>query len=231
MFAMRKRYAPSGARRGTSKRRPASGFRRAGGAAAAPKARLSRGAMFSNMHHFRRNTSFDFIYMQPEGGSAPSYAQGYQFQLDQLPNYTEFTNLFDMYRINYVVMRFIPTGTQVQTNVDGNNEEVPLMYVVIDYNNAGVPADQNELKQYGNCKVMAINRPFTLKFRPRTATPVYRDGASSAYLQNDAKLWLDCNYADIPHYGVRLYVPGGTQRNVYRVRLELTYYVSFRNTK
>lgn len=229
MFAARKRYA-SGTKRGTSKRRPPSGFRRAGGAVAR-KARVSRGAVFSNLHHFRRNMSFDFIYMQPEGGSAPAYARGYQFQLDQLPNYTEFTNLFDMYRINFVVMRFIPTGTQVQTNVDGNGEEVPLMYVVIDYNDGSTPADENELKQYGNCKVMAINKPLTLKFRPRTASPVYRDGASAAYLQNDAKLWLDCNYANVPHYGVRLYVPGGTQRNVYRVRLECTFYVSFRNTK
>jgi len=228
MFSSRKRWA-TGQKRGTSKRRYASGMRR--GAAAAPKARLSRSMTWSNNHHFRRNCSFDFIYMQPEGGAAPAYTNGYVFRLDQLPNYGEFTSLFDMYRFNSVVMRFIPTATQLQTNTDQNNSEAPLLYCVIDYNNADAPASADELKEYGNCRVLPMTRPLSLKFRPRTATPVYRDAVSAAYLQNAPKLWLDCNYADIPHYGVRVYVPGGTTNNVYRMRIECTFYVSFRNTK
>lgn len=108
---------------------------------------------------------------------------------------------------------------------------MPLIYAAIDYNNASAPASANEIKEYGNCKVWAINRPWTIILRPRTASPVYRDAVGSAYLQNSPRLWLDCNYADIPHYGVRLFVPGGTTQHVYRVRLELTYYMSFKNTK
>jgi len=169
--------------------------------------------------------------MQPEGGVAPAYDAGYEFKLNDLPNYQEFTNLFDMYRINFVVMRFVPTATQVLVNSDANSEEAPLIYTAIDYNNADAPGSADVIKQYGNCRVNALNVPFTLKFRPRTATPVFRDGVSSAYLQNPARLWIDCSYADVPHYGVKVYVTSGNTRQVYRVRIELTYYLSFKNTK
>lgn len=232
MFAARKRYVPSGMRRGTSKRRYASGARRGAAAAPAPKARLSRGMSFRNqIFYFRRNASEQFIYMQPEGGNAPTFATAYQFQLNQLPNYQEFTALFDMYRINKVVVRLIPTATQVLVNSDANSEECPLAYAAIDYNDATSPADANEIKQYGNCRVWALNKYQTFVFCPRTASPVYRDGATNAYLMNPKKLFIDCNYADVPHYGIRLIVPGGQTRQVYRVRVESTFYLSFRNQK
>lgn len=196
-----------------------------------PRNRMSRGAIFNRVYHFRRNTQTQFVYIQPEGGSAPNWAQGYQFQLNQLVAYNEFTQLFDMYRINMVIFRLIPTATQLNVQTDQNNAEAPLVYGAVDFNSAEAPASVDEMSQYGNVRVFPMTRPMTWKIRPRTATPVYRDSVSNAYIQNSPRLWIDGQYPDVPHYGLKLWVNGGTTNNVYRSRIEMTFYISFKNLK
>ena len=44
-------------------------------------------------------------------------------------------------------------------------------------------------------------QPRTFKIRPRIAIPVYRDNIGAAYIQQP-KQWIDCSYADVPHYGL-----------------------------
>ena len=93
-----------------SKRSKASGFARKSSFkktgrryARYPGLRKSLSTPFFNA---KRNCTLEFLYSYPEGGSAVSIGKGYQFQLSQLPNYNEFTALFDAYRINCVVVRF-----------------------------------------------------------------------------------------------------------------------------
>lgn len=169
--------------------------------------------------------------MEPQGGAAVDFAYAYQFQLSYVPNSAEFTALFDAYRINKVVVKFMPTGTQVLVNSASNPEEAPICHAVIDYNDANAPTSADELRQYANVRTFPINKPQTFVFRPRTATPVYRDGLSAAYLQNSPRLFIDCSYADVPHYGMKVWVQGGNTVQVYRTRIEVIYYFSFKNTK
>lgn len=170
------------------------------------------------------------MYAFPEGGSAPSAGFAYQFQLSQLPNYNEFTALFDAYRINAVVVRFNPMNTVFKGNTDSNNEDTPTVYAAIDYNNASVPTSADEMKEYANVNVFPMYQSRNFKIRPRLAIPVYRDGVSNAYLQSP-KQWVDCTYADVPHYGLRVWIAAGQQRNAFKTTVECTYYMTFRNLK
>jgi len=178
----------------------------------------------------KRNCTLEFLYAFPEGGSAPNLGKGYQFQLDQLPNYQEFTALFDAYRINAVVVRFNAMNTVFKGNTDVNGEDTPTIYAAIDYNNAAAPTSADEMKEYANVQVFPMYQARTFKIRPRLAIPVYRDGATSAYIQQP-KQWIDSNYADVPHYGLRVFVLAGQQRNAFKTTVECTYYMTFRNLK
>jgi len=178
----------------------------------------------------KRNCTLDFMYAYPEGGSAPSTGFAYQFQLNQLPNYQEFTALFDAYRINCVVLRMTPMNTVFKGNTDANNENTPTVYAAIDYNNADSPTSADEMKQYANVLVFPMYQSRNFKIRPRLAIPVYRPGATAAYIQQP-KQWIDCNYADVPHYGLRVWVEAGQARNAFRTTIECTYYMTFRNLK
>jgi len=178
----------------------------------------------------KRNCTLTSLTAFPEGGLAPSSGTGYQFQLDQLPNYAEFTALFDAYRINCVVVRFNAMNTVFKGETDENNADTPTVYAAIDYNGASAPGSADEMKQYANVNVFPMYQARSFKIRPRLAIPVYRDGATSAYIQQPRQ-WIDCNYADVPHYGLRVWIQAGQFRNAFKTTVECTYYMTFRNLK
>jgi len=157
---------------------------------------------------------------------------GYYFRLNQLPNYAEFTALFDAYRINKVVMRFIPQYNQINTNTNvGAPVTVPLMYTVIDYDDVTSPTGGVDLQQYASCKTMAGNKPFTMVIVPKTATPVYRNNVASAYLQNNPRQWIDCTYPDVEHYGVRFFMNPSLVLAQFSYTVEATFYIAFKNVR
>lgn len=55
------------------------------------------------IHHFKRNFTFGDVTL-----GASNTGLSYTFSLNLLPNVSEFAALYDRYRINKVVMRWIP---------------------------------------------------------------------------------------------------------------------------
>ena len=121
-------------------------------------------------------------------------------------------------------------NTVFKGNTDANNEDTPIVYAAIDYNNAAAPTSADEMKEYANVLTFPMYQPRTFKIRPRIAIPVYRDNIGAAYIQQP-KQWIDCSYADVPHYGLRVWVQSGQTRNAFRTNVECTYYLTFRNLK
>lgn len=223
---MRRLRAPSGTR--YSKRRvvskpsgSSSMFRRRF------TSRLSRGMFFRPQnYYFRRNFNCADIPLNSSGvGGALS------FSLNQLPNVTEFTQLFDQYRINKVVLKFLPVINQINVDANSNNMIVPFFYTVIDYDDGSAPTSGADLQQYASCKVVSANKPFTRVVIPRTSTPVYRSGVSAAYLSNNARQWIDCNYVDVPHYGVKYWGNPTYANNQIGYRVEGIMYIAFKNVR
>lgn len=161
------------------------------------------------------------------------------FLLSNLPGYTEFTALFDQYRLNCVVANFVWRSSGLSTIETANNNLVgmPIMYSVIDLDDATAPASISEIQEYGKHKTTYFStsrRHKSFKIYPRNLNTIYRSGVTSAYTLGRRKAWLDITTTDTPHYGFKwaIDVPqgGGT---VVESSFDIVYtiYVQFRQSR
>jgi len=128
-------------------------------------------------------------------------------ELNNLPNYAEFTNLFDAYRITKVVARFIYDQNSAQaTPAVGGTQNVfmPSLVTVNDYDDATPLAAITDYVQYETFKVERMDRPIVRTFKPKVAVPAYAGGAFSGYLRgSDASPWIDAASPNVELYGLK----------------------------
>lgn len=83
----------------------------------------------------------------------------FNFSLSDLPNYTEFTSLYDMYKINCVKITIIPQQTQSISIGSINNPNASARFFsAIDYNDGSAPTSIDDIRQYQSCKMTPILR-------------------------------------------------------------------------
>lgn len=157
------------------------------------------------------------------------FVAGYSFALDQLPNYTEFTNLYDSFRINFIVQKWhlkIDPSAQTATTAS-----YPKLYWVVDNDDSTAPSNLNELRQHSRCKmaVMNPNRPVTIKFRPSVLMQAYEGATATAYVPK-WKQYIDCNDFATPHYGLKLGIDDLTNIN-YKVTVETIMYFTMKDVR
>jgi hypothetical protein len=168
------------------------------------------------VHTFERTVSVAFL-------SAPTAVDtytAYSFTLGTLPNSTEYTQLFDQYRIVQVTITFQPS-TLVATSS-------PL-YTVIDYDDANAPTSLNDLLQYDTLKTT-----MTGAYHVRTVNPRFTLGAYSGTLTSFANapndMWVDVASPNVQYYGVKLGWPAFTGATG-TLSVMARYVVQFRNTR
>lgn len=176
-----------------------------------------------NVYHFKRKVFLqDYAIV---GGT--QFAGAIQFALVDLPGYTDFTNLYDMYRFNKVVFKLIPKITEAAL-LGGSatlaNANLQQIHSAIDYDDNSAPTNINQLVQYQTHKMTRGNQIHTRILVPKCQTTV--SGASAA---PKAKQWLDCDQTSLSHRGIKFIIPSPSQPSttVY-YDLEMTYYMSFK---
>lgn len=137
-----------------------------------------------------------------------------------VPDYAEFTSLFDQWCIEKVELSIIPTFT----NQGGmNNRDIDLQnHVYATDNDDSGSATANQLQQYAKCKYTQLTeilkdgapRPLAV-WKPRPAVAMYQTGATFAYGAMDMSnkpTWVDVAYPTVPHYAFKMAIDnnGGT---------------------
>lgn len=151
------------------------------------------------------------------------------FQLSDLPNYTEFTSLFDQYKINAVKLTFIPRYTGSDINPLTTALAVPRVWTVIDYDDTANLGDQNGAYQYQNCKVHMMHKPFSIYLKPRVASAVYSTAVTTGYAPR--RMYIDCANNNVPHYGVKLYVEPTPYDGQFTMSVVAKFYLSMKNVR
>lgn len=168
---------------------------------------------------------------------------GMPFQIQNLPNHTEFTTLFDSYRINKVVVKMYPYSTVNAVSVagapNGNPDACGFVHFAIDHDDASAPtADEagiRDLMQYPSYRRQRVvgTRPVVCVIKPKLAKAVYQSALITAYAEGKRE-WVDCTYPDVPHYGFKAVFegvqPNNGASNIY-LRAEATYYVTFKGVR
>lgn len=135
------------------------------------------------------------------------YIQGASIYADALPNVTEFSSLFDSWRLKKVVVRLdFPMGY----SNSGYNPGLILPQVVYvpDYNDAGT-VSKSDLLQYPQVQVHNFNKdgytPLMFEFSPRALQEVSSGLVSTGYSNLSQNTWLRTSNMDVQHYGVKMY--------------------------
>lgn len=130
---------------------------------------------------------------------------GYSFTLDQLPNYTEFTALYDLYRIRGVEVIWELTPTASATTKTSNIMPVILAYP--DFDDSTAPTSRSEAEQVSQMERLQLSeaRPAVKRFiAPHIVYGVA--GASANVGGNRVAGFLDCGSFSVLHYGVKFWI-------------------------
>lgn len=160
------------------------------------------------------------------------------FQLDQTPNSSEITDLFDQYRIMGVSVKFVymaDSSTPIPISLAGTADiALPHIGWVKDYDDNDALAVRDDYMQYENFKTRRLDKPFSIMLYPRLSRNVY-GGLTAAYALDNRKAWVDCNTADAQYYGFKFYIDpiiyGAGLHVIGKVDCYFTYYIQCKNSR
>jgi hypothetical protein len=120
--------------------------------------------------------------------------------LAAFPDYTDFTNLFDTYRIMQIAVEFNPLflDTTATTNY-------PPIATVIDYDDGNATA-YAQLEEYDSFMITQTGQYFQRVLTPRIALAAY-SGTFTSYSQPPAGTWIDVASTGVVHYGLKYALP------------------------
>jgi hypothetical protein len=133
------------------------------------------------------------------------------FMLTSLPDYTEFTALFDQYRIKKVEVTFIFDRASADANASVGGSFFPNLITVQDHDDNTPLTNIQDYEQYTTFKVRRMDKPIKITTYPKVATAVW-NGAFAGYSElSKATQFLDCNYPSIEAYGLKWMVNGNLE--------------------
>ncbi len=152
---------------------------------------------------------------------------GIAFRLSDVPDVTEFTNLFDQYRINwvdYIIMLKNP----------GTGGGYPTVYFAEDHDSDSTPTF-NELYSSQSLQVFQFNATqtmFKIRVRPNTLRAVF-NGLVNGYERSPPGTWVDCGNPSVPHYGVKYSINNYNSTNNANTEVAIVarYSISFKEAR
>jgi len=178
----------------------------------------------NNTYKFTRNLDSSLIYQLANAEAVGTY----QFKLADVPNNSEFTNLFDQYRFDCVIIHFRSLNNF--NSISLSTFIPPRLYTVIDYDDNTNPSGLIDLRQYQSLIETRFDRDIKRIVRPRYSVEIYNGTTASPSGISVRKQWIDVGDPNIPHFGVKFGISAGAigQLSLGGWSVELTYYLSFK---
>lgn len=139
-----------------------------------------------------------------------SVSEGFQmdFNFNELVNYSEFTALFDSYRIDRVEVTFqLVTNAYSTQQINSTSAQTtnwfPKIWVVPDYDGPSATVDtlaQIKERQNLKCFVLEPNKMKKVTVYPKPLVQTYTVGGTSG--KAPKRMILDTAHVDVPHYGL-----------------------------
>lgn len=140
------------------------------------------------------------------------------FALADVPNATEFTTLYDQYKIMGVQFKLYPRFNSVDQNLSGGR-----IWTVLDYDDSNLPATINELCQYQNVKCTN-----TSQIHSRYLKPKFNLTTGSANIPQSTH-WIDVATTSVPYRGIKGILEPTSASVAYDCKL--TYYLAMKNVR
>lgn len=178
------------------------------------------------VHYFKRHVDRGTITSDSSGTATTG---GLHFKLEDVPNYSEFTALYDAYKICAVKVNFIPISN-VTYSPDGTataswSINYERMFTAIDCNSSSVGSTIDELRQYRNCKWSKNNVVHSRFFYPKVQQTVETSIPSET---TGKQPWISTTSASCSYYGLKYAFEQTNNDNNPRYRVECVYYMKFK---
>jgi len=127
------------------------------------------------------------------------------FQLQHVNGFGEITSLFDNYRINRVLYRWVITRNPDLATGAANKGVYPRIVWTHDFNDQ-IPISRNLIYQRSNMKeFMASDNKLASRWysiKPSTLVQIYETSTSTSYGPK-WRQWMDTSDNNCPHYGIK----------------------------
>ncbi len=152
---------------------------------------------------------------------------GYYFAGNGASGFSDYTTVFDQYRLVAIEIRFSPRLTAQQFSSSDVN---PRLWTAIDYDDNNTPS-RAIITQYETCVTTPPSCGIVRCFQPHAAQALY-NGAFTGY-GNVGSPWCDVASTTIQHFGIKAVVEsgGGAQSNLQTYIIDAVAYVQFRNSR
>lgn len=166
-----------------------------------------------------------------EGINNPPTDQSYKFffSLDAVAGYQDFTKLYDQFKIRAVKVSFIPVANITTAAESGY---ASLIYSTYDFNGdaESTPPSRDLIREYQYCKWSPYGKIHKRYFFPRTV-----ESATGIFFGTKVgpQNWISTDFPLAPYYGLMVNVSNVPSIPTYDplYKIEVKYYLSFRNTK
>lgn len=165
----------------------------------------------------------------------------FTFRLSDLPNYGEFTSLFEEFRINAVRLQFLPQGTSIDTPQNSANYAAgnswmyrPRIYTLVDKDGDSNTSTEANMLQCGAARLVPNSvSPFSIYIKnPAIALETQTSLGFSAAVSK-SRQWIDTKNYGVNHFGCAVggLIPDGSASMSYQYGVVATYYLQFRGTQ
>lgn len=155
--------------------------------------------------------------------------KSYQLTFGNIVQSSEFTAMYDSYRISKWVVRLYYSASENPT--DSTYVNTAMVGWAFDSNDATTPVDMNQLREYSSFKERPLVRcqPWARITAPKCNLNVY-NGAGNAFMVPRRNPWLNTDVTNVPHYAVKLWFEAPAVTTM-KVRLVGTVYFACKNVK
>lgn len=126
-----------------------------------------------------------------------------------MPNYTEFTSLFDQYKILSYTIELRPrfNGRDAAYGA-GTVADIPTIYYIYDKDDATAFTTPDQIMQCQKVYSRRLDKPvyITVKY-PTIADEIYSSALVTGYAPRKAP-FIDCTYDQVAHYGIKFMIQG-----------------------
>lgn len=158
---------------------------------------------------------------------AGTYANGFSlsFALGQSQNYTDFTALFDRYKLTGAKVTFL---YQISEATAGGAQVLPTINYGVDYDDNAPPTSLDVMKQKQNTKrrILTANRPYSIFVKPRHLNTVLDAGGATSNVLSSTSGWLNCENPNVPHQGLKFWIQdlysGGSTTTTIQSKLDIS---------
>lgn len=151
------------------------------------------------------------------------------YSLSLVPNYTEFTGLFDQYAICGAKITFVPQMNEGYAS-SASTAIIPYVWGYHDRDGGG-PTTEAEFLERGVTKPLLLNRTRSIYCsHPRSQNTLLNTGSTETHQMNKMNSWIDCATPAVPHYGSYFLLAPGTYSG-WTCKVFVTLYMKFRGLR